>query len=86
MAELYEPYYGHVPTEHLAFYTELGRRFRAARIARGLTLEQLATVAKITPEQLKKYENAETVFPIFALLPMLKHMGNPVELAPSAFD
>ncbi len=84
MTELYEPHYGPIPAEHKKFYTELGRRFRAARIARGFTLEQLATVAKITPEQLVQCENAETIFPIFALLSMLKHMGYSDELQPGA--
>ncbi len=69
-----------VPAEHLKFYTELGRRFKNARIQRGISLEQLANIANITPERLEKYEKAELVFPIYEILPMVEFMGYPHEL------
>ncbi len=62
------------------FYKKLGQKLRNARTARGVSVEDLAAVAEITPDVMTAYEEGTLEIPIYHLIPMLKKLEFPPEL------
>jgi hypothetical protein len=56
----------------------IGRRLRAAREERGMSLTDLAALAQIAPQQLQKYETARTRVSASRLYQLSAILGRPV--------
>jgi ribosome-binding protein aMBF1 (putative translation factor) len=56
----------------------IGRRLRAAREDRGMSLTDLAGLARIAPQQLQKYETARTRVSASRLYQLSALLGRPV--------
>lgn len=69
-----------------AFCNALGAALRDFRVARGLSLEQMAEIGESTAEYWEKYENAELQIPLYQFLPVFLHFKYPPELELTKLD
>ncbi len=68
-----------VGDENREFYTKLGKTITKTRSERGISLEKLAEIADISPEQLAAYESGNLAIPVYTLIPILQFMKYPPE-------
>lgn len=63
---------------------EIGRRLRQARIAKGLTLKDMAASVGLSHQAIQKYENGESRLSLSTLAQLRQHIGiEPADLLPA---
>ncbi len=68
-----------ITDENRDFYIKLGKTITKTRKEREISLEKLAEVANITPNQLAEYESGTFAIPVYTLIPILQFMNYPGE-------
>lgn len=71
-----------------AFYRELGRSLRAARLASGRSQSDIARHLDVSFQQVQKYENGMNRIPVYRLVSLADCLEAPLSefVAPSASD
>lgn len=68
-----------IPVGEENFYKKIGETIRSARLARNVSVADLAGVLQVGVDVIEAYENADLAIPIYHFLEIAKFMNWPAE-------